>query len=326
MNKWILFSYHVARSSQSLRVKVWRLLKRYGAVLFKNTVYILPYSKEHEEMILWLCKNIKDSGGEASSFITESLDKEQDDEIIKTFQELCDREYCGLIETCESFIKKVERVESTQGLTESTVKGYRKKLLELTKMYAEIKKVDFFQSPQRVLAEKKLQRLQEKLEILPEKSGKEKSKLSKVYHVKDYLNKKWVTREDVYIDRIASAWFIKKFIDAKAQFVFVKKNARVLPKNTIPFDMYGSEFTHHGEDCTLEAFLKAFQINDVALQHIAEIVHDIDLKDEKYGREEAEGIERVIDGMCLKLKNDNARLEKGLETFDSLYAFYSKEK
>ena len=326
MNKWILFAYHVTRSSQSLRVKVWRMLKRYGAVFFKNTVYILPYSKEHEEMILWLCKNIKDSGSEASLFITESLDKKQDDEIIKTFHELCDKEYCRLIETCESVMEKVGQVESTQGLTESTVKGYKKKLLELTKMYAEIKKTDFFQSQQRVLADKKLQRLQEKLEVLPEKSGKEKSHLSKVYYVKDYLNKKWITREDVYIDRIASAWFIKKFIDSKAQFVFVKKNIRVLPKNTIPFDMYGSEFTHHGEDCTLETFLKAFQINDAALQHVAEIVHDIDLNYSKYGREEVEGVERVIDGMCLRMKNDDERLEKGAEIFDALYAFYLKGK
>lgn len=277
-------------------------------------------------MILWLCKNIKDSGSEASLFITESLDKKQDDEIIKTFHELCDREYCGLIETCDSVMKKVGQVESTQGLTESTVKGYKKKLLELTKMCAGIKKTDFFQSSQKMLAEKKLQRLQEKLEILPEKLGKEKSHLSKVYHVKDYLNKKWVTREDIYIDRIASAWFIKKFIETKAQFVFVKKNIRALPKNTIPFDMYGFEFTHHGEDCTLETFLKAFQINDVALQHVVEIVHDIDLKDGKYGREEAEGIERVIDGMCLTIKDDNARLKKGAELFDALYAFYSMKK
>ncbi len=326
MNKWILFAHQINPGSQNMRVKVWRNLKRYGAVLFKNTVYILPYSKEHEEMMQWLCKQIKDSGNDASLFITESYDEGQEAEIIKAFHEVSGKEYCSLSESCEALSKKIEQTERTEGLTEGTMRELQKKLREITKWYEEISKVDFFQAPQRSKAKNVIGSLQKKLEYTPNKFKEEVHMFGKTYHVKDFENKKWVTRKDVYIDRIASAWLIKSFIDKKAQFVFLQKNAKKPPQNTIPFDMYGSEFTHHGDDCTFETLVKAFQFKDAALQDIAEIVHDIDLKDGKYSREDAEGIERVIHGLCLTIKDDNARLKKGAELFDALYAFYSMEK
>ncbi|OGW74572.1 MAG: hypothetical protein A3J72_08820 [Nitrospirae bacterium RIFCSPHIGHO2_02_FULL_40_19] len=141
--------------------------------------------------------------------------------------------------------------------------------------------------------------------------------------MKDFSGKKWVTRKDIFIDRIASAWLIRRFIDSKARFVFVSKGTEKTPRGTVPFDMYGSEFTHHGEDCTFETLMKAFDLKDTALQSIAEIVHDIDLKDNKYGRKEADGIAQIVTGLSQKLKDDNKLLEKGLEIFDALYQNYS---
>jgi hypothetical protein len=87
--------------------------------------------------------------------------------------------------------------------------------------------------------------------------------------------------------------------------------------------MYGSEFTHHGEDCTFETLMKAFDLKDPALQSIAEIVHDIDLKDSKYGRKETEGIENIIRGLKQQQKDDAKLLEKGKEIFDVLYQYYT---
>ncbi|MDR4509810.1 MAG: chromate resistance protein [Candidatus Brocadiaceae bacterium] len=325
MHKWILFAHQISKDSANLRVRVWRTLKKYGVVFFKNTVYMLPYSKEHEEMMRWLCKQIRDTGNEASLFISESMDKEQEDEIIKAFHSMLDKEYLGLAESCETVIKKIENDKSTKILTDRTTKEYRKRLMEITKIYGDIQRIDFFQAPQGNITNKTIQRLQQNLENLSGKSAEKESAFEKTCQIKDFLNRKWATRKDVYIDRIASAWLIKRFIDPKARFLFVDK-IHEIPENAVPFDMYGAEFTHHGDDCTFETFMKAFHLKDAALQQIAEIVHDIDLKDGRYERAEVEGVERVIRGLCMKQKDDSTRLEKGAELFDALYTFYSKEK
>lgn len=323
MNKWILLIHQIAHDSPNLRVKIWRNLKKHGAVLFKNAVYVLPYTNEHEEIMQWLCNQIKEGGSDASLFITESLDRKQDDEIIKSFHEICDKEYILLIEVCDAELKKITQREETEGISESLVHECKRKLNEILKSADDISKIDFFHAPQKEILLQKIASLQKTLLKWTKTSEKEIKVTGKVYQIKDFLGKKWVTRKDIFIDRIASAWLIRRFIDPKARFVFVLKGTGKIPRGTVPFDMYGSEFTHHGEDCTFETFMKAFDLKDSALQSIAEIVHDIDLKDNKYGRKEAEGIERVIAGLSRHLSNDNKLIEKGLEIFDALYQNYS---
>ena len=119
MNKWILFIHQIAQDAPNLRVKVWRDLKKYGAALFKNAIYVLPYTRDHEEILQWLCKHIKDNGSDASLFITESLDKKQDAEIVNTFNNLCGKEYIALSNVCDTILKTVEQIEGTEGITDS---------------------------------------------------------------------------------------------------------------------------------------------------------------------------------------------------------------
>lgn len=323
MNKWILLIHQIAHDSPNLRVKIWRNLRKHGAVLFKNAVYVLPHTNEHEETMQWLCNQIKEGGSDASLFITESLDKNQDKEIIKSFHEICDKEYISLIEVCDAEIKKITQREETEGTSEGLVHEYKRKLNEILKSADDISKIDFFHAPQKKILLQKIASLQKMLLKWAKTSEKEIQVTGKVYQIKDFSGKKWVTRKDIFIDRIASAWLIKRFIDPKARFVFISKGTEKAPRGTVPFDMYGSEFTHHGEDCTFETFMKAFDLKDSALQSIAEIVHDIDLKDNKYGRKEAEGLAHIITGLSQKLKNDNKLLEKGQEIFDALYQNYS---
>ena len=323
MNKWILLIHQIAHDSPNLRVKIWRNLRKHGAVLFKNAVYVLPHTNEHEEIMQWLCNQIKEGGSDASLFITESLNKKQDDEIIKSFHEICDKEYISLIEVCDAELKKITQREETEGISESLVHECKRKLNEILKSADDISKIDFFHAPQKELLLQKISSLQKTLLKWTKTSEKEIKVTGKVYQIKDFSGKKWTTRKEIFIDRIASAWLIRKFIDTKARFVFVSKGTEKAPRGMIPFDMYGAEFTHHGEDCTFETLMKAFDLKDLALQSIAEIVHDIDLKDNKYGRKEAEGLAQIVTGLSQKLKNDNKLLEKGLEIFDALYQNYS---
>ncbi|HHT9136317.1 MAG TPA: chromate resistance protein ChrB domain-containing protein [Candidatus Wunengus sp. YC60] len=321
MNKWILLIHQIAQDSPNLRVKIWRNLKKHGAVLFKNAVYMLPLTNEHEETMQWLCSQIKEGGSDASLFITESLDKEQDEEIIKTFQDVCNKEYLDLIDSCNNLLKKIEQAENTEGITDKSSNTLNRELNEITKGVGDIAKIDFFHASQNENVFNKIHLMQQKLNRWSRTTEKGITTTNKVYKAKDFLNKKWVTRKDIFIDRLASAWLIKRFIDPKARFVFSSKDKK--PGDAIPFDMYGSEFTHHGEDCTFETLIKVFDLNDPALQSIAEIVHDIDLKDSKYGRKEAEGVTQIVTGLSQKLRDDNKLLEKGLEIFDALYQCYS---
>jgi len=130
----------------------------------------------------------------------------------------------------------------------------------------------------------------------------------------------WITREDVHVDRIASAWLIKRFIDPKARFKFVESRGYRPRRGELRFDMYEGEFTHEGPDCTFEVLLRRFGLDDPALVALGEMVHDIDCKDGKFGRPETPGLRRLIDGVVAAAAQDRARLERGAALLDTLYS------
>jgi hypothetical protein len=135
----------------------------------------------------------------------------------------------------------------------------------------------------------------------------------------------WTTRRGVQVDRIASAWLIRRFIDSKARFRFVDPSEPPRPAE-LRFDMPGGDFTHEGDRCTFETLLLRVPRPDRALREIAEIVHAIDLKDEKFDRTEAPGIERILHGLVLESPEDEERLQRGLALFDDLYASFAKRR
>ena len=133
----------------------------------------------------------------------------------------------------------------------------------------------------------------------------------------------WVTREGVFVDRIASAWLIRRFIDPKARFKFISGRGYSPKSNEVRFDMVGGDFTHVGEHCTFQTLVEQFALDDRALRAIGEVVHDIDCKDEKYGRAETAGIFGLLRGISEATTDDQERLARGQTVFDDLYAFYS---
>jgi hypothetical protein len=128
-----------------------------------------------------------------------------------------------------------------------------------------------------------------------------------------------VTRSGVHVDRIASAWLIRRFIDPKARFRFVASHdARTAP-GELRFDMFEAEYTHEGDRCTFETLVARFGLADAGLAVIGELVHDIDCKDGKFGRSETAGLERMIAGVVRRHTGDDARLERGAAVLDDLY-------
>ena len=140
-----------------------------------------------------------------------------------------------------------------------------------------------------------------------------------------YQGRVWVTRSGVQVDRIASAWLIRRFIDADARFKFVTEQDYRQEAGELRFDMFEAEFTHEGDACTFEVLVKRTGQDDPALQAIAQVVHDIDLKDAKFNRPEAAGIGQLISGISMAHLEDEQRMERGMAVFDDFLAFFRGE-
>jgi len=136
----------------------------------------------------------------------------------------------------------------------------------------------------------------------------------------DYKNRLWITREKPFVDRMACAWLIKKFIDKDAKFQFIDETEiKNIPQNAVVFDIRGAEFTHVKDLCTFEVMVKSFAIKDNAVKKIAEIVHEIDINDGKYNNPEVSGIEDILSGIKKTVKDDLQILEKGAGIFELIY-------
>ena len=132
----------------------------------------------------------------------------------------------------------------------------------------------------------------------------------------NYRDKVWVTRPQPGIDRMSSAWLIRRFVDANARFVFGPPTAA---PTAIPFDTFEAEFGHHGSHCTFETFCDRFDISDPAVRHIGRIVHDLDLKETKYNETETATIGRLVEGLRRAHSDDGALLQSGIDMFEALY-------
>jgi hypothetical protein len=134
----------------------------------------------------------------------------------------------------------------------------------------------------------------------------------------------WVTRAGIHVDRMASAWLIRRFVDRDARFKFVAGHAHAPRRGDLRFDMSEAEFTHDGDLCTFEVLVRRFGADEPALVHLGQIVHDIDLKDGKFGRPEAPGLERLITGIVMRHARDEGRLKEACSVFDSLYESFGR--
>ena len=141
-----------------------------------------------------------------------------------------------------------------------------------------------------------------------------------------YNGRTWVTRTGVHIDRIASAWLIRRFIDPTATFKFVPTRGYAPEPGELRFDMFEAEFSHEGDLCTFEVLCARFDLKEPGLAAVAELVHDIDVKDGRFGRAETPGLAAQIAGLALLHREDEARLQRGAELFDELLTYFARKR
>jgi hypothetical protein len=312
--KWLFLVHQVRTPNSRERVKVWRLVQKVGAVLYRNSVYVLPYNKERLEDFQWLCQQINDSKGEASVFVSETHDPQADRALRALFVRTVDEEYGVVLAKMQSLLERIARARAEHRASEGLVATLTKEAKQLSESFAEIQRVDFFDAPL-------LRKVRSTLDqITKQLSGIETHQAApppEHHQRKEFQGKTWATRERIHIDRLCSAWLIRRFIDPKARFVFAPESR--LPKNAIAFDVFGAEFSHHGENCTFETLVKSFQLKDPALSALAEIVHDVDMKDGKFGRAEAAGLDLAVRALGGASRDDHETLEAGAPLLDALY-------
>src|SRR5262245_55135114 len=325
-HEWILLIHQLPPKPTNLRVRIWRKLQKLGAVAIKNSVYVLPANEKTNEDFQWLKQEIESAGGEAAVFRAGSVEGATDEEIITAFRNARDAEFAAITAEFDGLTGRIREQSRARHLSPTRLAAHE---TELDRLHSELERVianDFFEAKGRAAALAAYDRCQRAISLsqTPAKKTASAPGKSGVLSVAEFQNRRWVTRRNLHIDRLASAWLIAQFIDKRPRFYFVADGETI--EGAIPFDMFGAEFTHQGEDCTFETLLKRFGLMDVrGLHELVQIVHDIDLKDDKFNRLEAAGLNAIINGLSESLRDDRKLLQQSSLIFDGLFTLFGKQ-
>lgn len=295
--QWIALSFSLpSGSSSSKRVAVWRRLQKIGAVSPTGSLYLLPAGEESREAFDWLAQEITEAGGQALVLPIDRLEGDAEARLVEAFRAARGEDY--------------RKLATEAGEAERAGKsGLEDRLEKLRRRFAEVARIDFFQAPERADAEAMLARIESLLGPLETAASAPSADLER------YRGRRWVTRPRPHVDRLACAWLIRRFVDPEAEIRY----AQTAGKGEVSFDMKGADFGHRGNHCTFETMLAAFGLEgDPALAALAQIVHEIDLRDTST-RPEVPGIDAVLRGWSNSGWTD-AELERhGIALFEGLY-------
>ena len=295
---WLLLVFSLPAKSASQRVEIWRKLRRYGVLPLRSSGHILPNSAMNQERMEWLASAIRSYKGQASVVQVQGFDDLPAKRLEQLFVEARSHDYQKILHELKKFI---------------SLRAARRPLGRLSRLrrrFLELVEIDFFESPLRARVEKLLAEADEGAAGKLGRNQKQKAR--------QYLNRLWMTRPRPGIDRVSSAWMIRRFIDPKARFVFGEEPS--MHPDAIAFDMFCPQgFGHRGEDCTFETLCKQFAIRDRTVKRIAQIIHDADLGDEKFGRTEGYGLDRVLAGWAKHDLPDDELLKRGMDLIEGLY-------
>jgi hypothetical protein len=317
-SRWLLLFHQIPPTPAYLRVKIGRRLARIGALSLKNTVYVLPATEGTLEDFQWVLREVVECGGEATLCEARFVEGLGDTEVERRFQDARDEDYAALAEDARKVADAAPHgvlpEDPERAKLEADSARFERRLEELAS-------IDFFHAPGREAAAASIASLRARLRDRPSEPSAEPVDL-----IAASQGKVWVTRTGVHVDRIASAWLIRHFIDPAARFKFVSPRGYRPEPNELRFDMFEAEFTHEGELCTFEVLVRRFQLGAPGLREVGEIIHDIDLKVEHFERPETAGVAALVAGLCLSYRSDEERLEHGFALFEQLRAHFGRKR
>src|SRR5262249_25534008 len=291
---WLLLLIRLPATHSAERVAIWRKLKKSGAIQIQTSTYILRNDPPRYEIFQWLTQQIRDAGGDATLVRAKEIDGFSNDRLIELFNAARAKEYGSVRQMLRPFVANPRRTSNLDA-----------KLDRIRKQFREIRETDFFDSPKAKDVELVLRKLEK-----TQPGSKPQPRLEP----RDFRGRVWLTRPRPEIDRVGSAWLIRKSIDPKAKFVF--ESRRPPNRRVLTFDMLEGDFSHDGDDCTFETLIRRFGIEDKAVRKIAEMVHDADLDDDKFQRTECVGVDRVLKGWGREDVADQEILRRGFQCFD----------
>ena len=299
--RWLLLIHQLPPSPAYLRLKVRRRLQKLGAQALKNSVYVLPNRAQSLEDCHWLRREILDAGGEATVSLADFVEGTSDRELEGKFRRASNAEYTAYVRAARKTASPPDDRIADQLATQ---------LRQLVDR-------DFFDASGRAQAEAALRGA---LEGRPRDAASPEDR-SVIGMPSGAV---WVTRQDVYVDRMASAWLIRRFIDQTAHFKFVAATGYEPEVGELRFDMFEGEFTHELDRCTFQTLLRRFDLAQPELDAIGEIVQGIDLKFETSLHEETEGVRHMLRGICLARERDDERIDAATVLFDGLFAHFAQ--
>lgn len=309
-HKWIAFSYTLAaKKKSSARVTVWRRLQRLGAITPVSGVYVLPATEACVEAFQWLAQEVLAADGQAVVMRVDGFEGVEHQAIVGLFQAARQSDYAE-INAQISVIEERLKVESNPSA--KTVGQAQDDLAKLKKRFVEVMSTDYFESYERATTGARLDKLA--IMLLPDTTPMPEIS---IVQIADYQGRTWVTRPQPHVDRLSSIWLIRRFIDQAA----IIKYSTEVEVGEIGFDMNhpAAAFGHNGPLCTFETMIKAFQIEANGIETVAEIVHQIDLIDERFVHPEAIGIDAILRGWLLENLEDQELERRGLALFDGIY-------
>lgn len=311
---WLLLIHQIPPKPAYLRNKIGKRLSRLGAVPVKNSVYVLPAGEETLEDFQWVRREVIAGGGDAFVCEARFVDGLTETETEARFRNARDADYHALADELRPAIAAIKRKKKLDHAMRAEITAV---LDRARKRFDDIAAIDFFAASGREVVAGLIDELAARL-------GGETIATSGKLALAEYQRRIWVTRHNIHVDRIACTWLIRRFIDSQAQFKFVSAKTYDPLAGELRFDMFDAEFTHEGDKCSFEVLVERFGLRDPGLRAIAEIVHDIDLKDGKFARPEAEGIARVVAALAASATDDETRVARGATLFGDLHSLYAK--
>jgi hypothetical protein len=288
-----------------LRAKIGRRLGRIGAIAVKNSVYVMPNHDSAREDFQWIRTEVTAGGGDATILAAELVDGLTDADVIEMFLAARAPDYAEVAAEARALGKRKPAAAERA--------SWEAALVRLESRLAEIAAIDHFDAPAGDAATRLVAELRARLEP-PER------RRTDMMNPEELRGRVWVTRAGIKVDRIASAWLVRRFVDGTARFKFVPGHDYAPAASEIRFDMKNGELTHEADRCTFEVMLSRLGLDAPGLGAVAEIVHDIDLNEEKYGRPETAGVAAMLSGLVASCGDDELRLERGMVLFDMLLA------
>lgn len=310
---WLLLVHQLPPRPTNLRVKTWRRLQALGAIALKNSVYVLPNSDPCREDFEWITSEIQAMRGEATVFAADSIDTFTNDEVIAAFRQAREADYAALERDADALSAGGAKRGARPPARQRLARGARQVRERLTALDA----TAFFPPPNRDAAASAVARVERLAEGAAPVAAGGPDRLDPTR----FQKRLWVTRPRPGIDRLSSAWLIRRFIDPKARFAFA--DTPPTSGSAVPFDMYGVEFSHTALGCTFETLAGRFGLASAPVQRIAHIVHDLDLKEARYGAPEAPALAQLVDGLRLMHDDDAELLEDGIGIFEAFYRAFA---